>query len=121
MDAKFHRAIAAIRAGDLKTFKALVSQDPTLATSRSSTSHPTLLQCVALDGKDKANSLEIARVLIDAGADLNEPLVAAASINNRAVAEVLLDHGAAIDGTGGWSPLVSIQLIVCTRSAEGAK
>src|SRR5207237_1995757 len=105
MDAKFHRAIAAIRSGDLEKFKALVSQDPTLATSRSSTSHPTLLQCVALDGKDKPNNVEMARVLIEAGAELNEPLVAAASINNPAVAEVLLDSGAAIDGTGGSSPI----------------
>src|SRR5216683_5243955 len=109
MDAKFHPAIAAIRSGDLETFKALVIQDPTLATSRSSTSHPTLLQCVALegqgDGKDKPNNVEMARVLIEAGAELNEPMVAASSIDNQAVAELLLDHGAAIDGTGGWSPL----------------
>ena len=109
MDAKFHPAIAAIRSGDLETFKALLAQDPTLATSRSSTSHPTLLQCVALDdkgdGNDKPNNVEMAQVLIDAGAELNEPLVAAASIDNRAVAELLLDRGAAIDGTGGWSPL----------------
>src|SRR5437879_3410855 len=105
MDAKFHPAVAAVRSGDLDTFKARVSQDPTLATSRSSTSHPTLLQCVALDGKDKPNNVEMARVLIEAGAELNEPLVASASINNHAVANLLLDHGAAIDGTGGWSPL----------------
>jgi hypothetical protein len=105
MDAKYHPAIAAIRSGDLKTFKALVSQDPTLATSRSSIGHPTLLQCVTLDGKDKPNNVEMARVLIEAGAELNEPLVAAGSMNNRDVAELLLDSGAAIDGTGGWSPL----------------
>src|SRR5216684_7520172 len=105
MDAKFHPAIAAIRSGDLEEFEALVSQDPSLATSRSSRSHPTLLQCVALDGKDKPNNVEMAQVLIDAGAELNEPLVAAASINNYAVAKLLLDRGAAIDGTGGWSPL----------------
>jgi len=109
MDAKFHPAIAAIREGDLEKFKALVSQDPTLATSRSSSSHPTLLQCVALEGKgdgqDKPNNVEMARVLIDAGAELDEPLVAAASIDNHAVAELLLDRGAAIDGAGGWSPL----------------
>src|SRR5437764_626848 len=76
MDAKFHPAIAAMRSGDLETFKSLNTQDPTLATSRSSTSHPTLLQCVALDGKDKPNNVEMARVLIHAGAELNEPLVA---------------------------------------------
>ena len=109
MNAKFHPAIAAIRSGDLETFKALVIQDPTLATSRSSTSHPTLLQCVALegqgDGKDKPNNVEMARVLIEAGAEINQPLVATASIDNRAVAELLLDHGAALDGTGGWSPI----------------
>jgi ankyrin repeat protein len=105
MDAKFHPAIAAIRSRDLEAFKALITQDPSLATSRSSRSHPTLLQCLTLDGKDKPNNVEMARVLIDAGAELNEALVAAASINNHAVAGLLLDHGAAIDGTGGWSPL----------------
>jgi ankyrin repeat protein len=105
MDAKFHPAIAAIQSGDLETFKALVSQDPTLATARSSRSHPTLLQCVALDGKDKPNNVEMAHVLIEAGAELNEAFVGCASMNNRAVAELLLDHGAALDGTGGWLPL----------------
>ena len=97
--------MAAVKSGDLEQFKTLIAADPSLATSRSSRSHPTLLQCVALDGKDKPNNVEMARVLIDAGAELNEALVAAASINNRAVAELLLDRGAAIDGIGGWSPL----------------
>jgi ankyrin repeat protein len=97
--------MAAVRSGDLETFKALVAQDPSLATGRSATSHPTLLQCVALDGKDKPNNIEMARVLIEAGAELNEPLLASASMDNRAVAELLLDHGAAIDGIGGWSPI----------------
>lgn len=105
MDRKFHPAIAAIESDDLEKFKAFVSADPSLATSRSTRSHPTLLQCVALDGKDKPNNVAMAEVLIDAGAELNEPLVAAASMNNRAVAELLLDRGGEIDGTGGWSPL----------------
>ncbi|HET6855208.1 MAG TPA: ankyrin repeat domain-containing protein [Pyrinomonadaceae bacterium] len=105
MDKRFHPAMAAVKSGDLEQFKTLIAADPSLATSRSSRSHPTLLQCVALDGKDKPNNVEMARVLIDAGAELNESLVAAASINNRAVAELLLDRGAAIDGIGGWSPL----------------
>jgi ankyrin repeat protein len=105
MDAKFHPAIAAISSGDLEKLTALVSQDPSLATSRSSRSHPTLLQCVTLDGKDKPNNVEMARVLIEAGAELDEALVAAASINNHAVARLLLDRGAAIDGAGGWLPL----------------
>ena len=105
MDTKFLPAVDAVRSGDLEKFKQLVAQDPSLATSRSSTSHPTLLQCVALDGKDKPNNVEMAAVLVDAGAELNEPLVAASGINNRAVAELLLDRGAAIDGSGGWTPL----------------
>ncbi|HEU4837547.1 MAG TPA: ankyrin repeat domain-containing protein [Pyrinomonadaceae bacterium] len=105
MNAKFHPALKAIQADDVEKFKALVAADPSLATSRSTRSHPTLLQAVALDGKDKPHNVEMAQVLIDAGAELDEPLVAAASIDNRAVAELLLDHGAAIDGTGGWTPL----------------
>lgn len=104
MDTKFHPAIAAIKAGDLEKLKSLVVQDPTLATSRSSTSHPTLLQCLALDAVEVPNQVAMARVLIDAGADINGPFVAAASIDNVAVAAALLDAGALINGTG-WSPL----------------
>jgi len=105
MDTKFHPAIAAVRSGDLEKFRSLIAADPSLATSRSSTSHPTLLQCVVLDGNDRPNNVEMAEVLIEAGAELNEPMIATGSINNRAVAELLLDRGASIDGTGGWSPL----------------
>ena len=105
MDPKFHPAIAAIKSGNLETFKALIAQDPTLATARSSCSHPTLLNCVALDGKDKPNNVEMARVLIEAGAELDEAFVGCASMNNRAVAEVLLESGAAIDGVSGWVPI----------------
>ena len=105
MDRKFHPAIAAVRSGDLEMFRSLIAADPSLAISRSSTSHPTLLQCVVLDGNDRSNNVEMAEVLIEAGAELNEPMVATGSINNRAVAELLLDRGASIDGTGGWSPL----------------
>jgi ankyrin repeat protein len=105
MDSRFHPAIKALHAGDVEGFKALVDADPSLATSRSSKSHPTLLQAVTLDGKDKPRNVEFAQILIDAGAELNEPLVSASSIDNHAVAELLLDRGAAIDGTGGWSPL----------------
>jgi len=36
---------------------------------------------------------------------INGPMVAAASINNVAIAALLLDCGAAIDGAGSWSPL----------------
>src|SRR5215211_656356 len=105
MDAKFHPAIEAMRASDVEKLQALLAADPSLATSRSSRSHPTLLQALVLDGKDKPKNEEMVQVLIDAGAELNEPLVAACSIDNRAAVELLLEHGAAIDGTGGWTPL----------------
>ena len=105
MDKKFHPAIEAMRAGDVEKLRSLIAADPSLATSRSSRSHPTLLQALVLDGKGKPKNIEMVQVLIDAGAELNKPLVAAASIDNRAAAELLIDHGAAIDGTGGWSPL----------------
>jgi uncharacterized protein len=105
MDAKFHPAMAAIKAGDVERLRALVQADGTLATSRSTCSHPTLLQCLVLDARDIPAQVEMARILADAGAELNEPLVACASGNNVAATAFLLDRGAAVDGTGGWSPL----------------
>src|SRR5215470_13354400 len=74
MDAKFHPAMVSIKTDDLERFRALVRQDPTVATSRSSTSHPTLLQCLVLSGNDLTNKLEMARILVQAGAELNGPL-----------------------------------------------
>jgi ankyrin repeat protein len=103
MDAKFEPAIAAIHSDDLERFRSLIAADPSLATTRSTKSHPTLLQCVVLDGNGKAHNVQMAEVLIKAGAELNEPLIATGSINNRPVAELLIDRGAAIDGTGGWT------------------
>ena len=105
MDAKFHTAIAAIKSGDIDGLRTLLRGDPSLATARSSRSHPTLLQCLALDAVDVPNKVEIAQVLIDAGAEINGPLGAAASIGNVEIAALLLDCGAAINGAGSWSPL----------------
>ncbi len=105
MDAKFHPAIQAIKSGDIQLLRSLVTTDPTLAISRSSKSHPTLLQCLTLDAQDVSNKVEMAQVLIDAGAEINGPLGACASGNNVEVAAALLDAGAEINGTGSWSPL----------------
>ncbi len=105
MDAKFQPAIKAIKSGNVQLLRSLVTTDPTLATSRSSKSHPTLLQCLTLDAKDVLNKVEMAQVLIDAGAEINGPLGACASGNNVEVAAALLDAGADINGTGRWSPL----------------
>jgi len=105
MDAKFHPAILAIKSGDLDGLRALLDQDRSLATARSLRSHPTLLQCLALDAVDVPNKIKMAQLLIDAGAEINGPLGAAACIDNVEIAALLLDCGAAINGTGGWSPL----------------
>ena len=105
MDLKFHPAMGAIASGDVERLRALVRADPTLATSRSTTSHPTLLQCLVLSAKDVPQQLEMAGILIDAGAEMNAPLCACGSCDNVAAAALLLDAGAAIDGAGGWSPL----------------
>jgi hypothetical protein len=105
VDAKFQPAMAAIKADDVDRLRALVEADPALATSRSTCSHPTLLQCLVLDAHESPRQVEMARILVDAGADVNEPLVAAAGIDNAVAVGYLLDRGAAIDGVGGWSPL----------------
>jgi hypothetical protein len=105
MDAKFHPAIAAITAGDIDKLRELIANDPSLATARSSRSHPMLLQCLALDALDVSNKVEMANVLIGAGAEINGPLGAAASIDNVEIAELMLDCGAAINGVRSWSPL----------------
>ena len=105
MDAKFRPAMEAIEAHDLERFRQLIIEDPSLASSRSLTSHPTLLQYLVLSARDSPNQLEMAKILIDHGAELNAPLVACGSCNNVAAAELLLNSGAAIYGTGGWSPL----------------
>jgi uncharacterized protein len=105
MDAKFHPAIRAIKSGDLEGLRALLDQDPSLATARSSRSHPTLLQCLALEALDVPNKVEMAKLLIDGGADINGALGAAACIDNVEIANLLLDFGAEINGLSGWSPL----------------
>src|SRR5436309_870751 len=105
MDAKFHPAVEAIKTGNLERLRELVRQDPTLATSRSSTSHPTLLQCLVLSARDVPNQIHMAKALIEAGADLDGPLGACGSCDNVDAARLLLDSGAAVNGRGGWSPL----------------
>jgi ankyrin repeat protein len=105
MDARFHPAMAAINAADVDRLRVLIRADPALATARSSTSHPTLLQCLVLEGRNAPNQIEMATVLIDAGADVNGPLGACASCDNVAAAALLLDRGAALNGSGGWSPM----------------
>ncbi len=106
MDAKFRPAIDAVMAGDIDRLRELLREDPSLATARSSVSHPTLLQCLVLDAGAAPNKIEMANVLVDAGAEIDKPLMACGSADSAAdVAELLLDRGGKLNGIGNWSPL----------------
>ncbi len=105
MDEKFQPAMAAIESGRLEELTRLVGEDPSLATERSSEGPPTLLQCLVLDGQGALNRAEMAHLLIDAGADVDRPLIAASGVDNVELIEVLIGAGAAVNGNGTWSPL----------------
>lgn len=105
MDARFQPAVSALKRGDLDRLCALLAGEPNLATARSSSGHPTLLQCLVLEAITAPHQGEMIHALLHAGAEIDGPLVAAASMDNAMAAAALLDAGAAIDGTGGWSPL----------------
>ncbi len=111
MDARFLPALIAIQVGDAAEFERLISARPKLATSRSSCSHPTLMQCLALDGKDlpATTQTSMAQTLVNAGSPLDEPLIACGSVGNAVLADYLLEQGAKIDGDPsilrGWTIL----------------
>ena len=120
-DAKFEAAVDAIVAGDLVTLRRLLREDPSLVHRRSTRTHrSTLLHYVSANGiedfrqKTPPNVVEIAKVLLDAGAEVNAEsdaygghsttlgLVATsvhpedAGVQN-ALMELLLERGATID------------------------
>lgn len=107
MDARFHSVMKAAWQGDLSAFEALLDEEPALVTARSSCSHPTLLQFVVLDGATgKVDRPEaFAAALIDRGAILDEPLVAAASVGSQQLTAFLLGAGAPIEACAPWTPL----------------
>ena len=111
MDAKFLPAMTAIKHGRASVLAKLIESFPGLATSSSSCSHPNLMQCLVLDGKDleSETQLDMARCLRAAGSEIDGPLIAASSVGNLVLGRYLIDEGAAIDGRadllGGWSPL----------------
>lgn len=120
----FERAADAVVSGDLATLDELLTRDAGLIRARSQrTHHVTLLHYVAANGvedfrqKTPPNAVEVAERLIAAGADVNAVadtysgdvyqttmnlLVSSAHPAGAglqsALAEVLLDHGAAING-----------------------
>ena len=141
----FEQAADAIVSGDLATLDDLLKRHPELVKARSQrTHHVTLLHYVAANGvedfrqKTPPNAVEIALRLIDAGADVNAVadtyggdlyqttmnlLVSSTHPADAGLqstlAEVLLDHGAAINGledTG--SPILTALAFGYRETAE---
>ena len=88
--------LKAAERGDAAKVRQFLAADTTLANARG-LHNKTPLHIAA-----EKNHTEIAKLLIDAGADMNAeaslgmtPLALAAKMGNREVAEVLLAHGAA--------------------------
>lgn len=122
--ARFEAAAEAVVSGDAATLRALLREDPELVRARSARRHAaTLLHYVAANGVENGrqrtpeNAVEVATILLDAGAEVDAladmydarctPLSMLASSGppaeaglQTALAETLLDHGAAIDGPG---------------------
>jgi ankyrin repeat protein len=141
----FERAADAVVSGDLVTLDDLLKRHPDLVRARSQrTHHVTLLHYIAANGvedfrqKTPPNAVEVAERLIAAGADVDAVadtyggdlyqttlnlLVssthpAEAGLQSK-LAEVLLDHGAAINGledTG--SPILTALAFGYRESAE---
>jgi hypothetical protein len=105
MDARFHRAQAALAAGDVKGMASLLAADPELATAQSQHSHPTILQCLVLTMPPVDSLEDLIDLLADHHAELTEPLIAASGIDNLRAVSRLLDLGGKVDGNGRWSPL----------------
>ncbi len=122
--ARFEAAADAVVSGDLDSLRALLREHPDLVRERSARRHrATLLHYVAANGvegtrqRTPANAVAVARTLLDAGAEVDaladmydhkcttmSMLVSsshpAEAGLQAALAETLLDHGAALEGPG---------------------
>jgi ankyrin repeat protein len=134
----FETAVDAVVSGDEETLAALLRADPDLVRARSTREHgATLLHYVSANGvedvrqKTPANIVEIAAILLDAGADVNAEsnayggrwttlgLTATSCHPEKAgvqiaLMELLLARGAAIDGSDGGSTANA-----CLRNGRG--
>jgi hypothetical protein len=143
--ARFEGAADAVVAGDAAGLRVMLTEDPGLARVRSiRRHHATLLHYVAANGVEQvrqrtpANAVEIATVLLAAGAEVDaladmydarcttmSMLVSsahpAAAGLQAALAEMLLDHGAAPNGPGSaWQSAVRTALCFGYRETAEA-
>lgn len=133
--ARFEAAVEVVVAGDVAALRTTLREWPELARMRSTRRHhATLLHYVAANGvedarqKTPANAVEVAKTLLDAGAEVDaladmydhkcttmsmlvsssHPAKAGLQV---ALAETLLDYGAALDGPGSqWQSAVMTAL-----------
>jgi len=131
---KFELAVEAIISGNTEWLRQLLRENPGLVRGHSTREHQaTLLQYVAANGVEgyrqriAKNAVELATILLKAGAEVDAPNwpdgpagpgtalgeVATSMHSKRAgvqnaLLELLLNHGALIDGLpGGWNPLLA--------------
>ncbi len=142
--AKFEKAVDAVIAGDIETLKAMIRDDPKLVHARSMRFHrATLLHYIGANGvegvrqKTPPNAVEVARLLLDAGADpdalaimydhlctTTSMVLSSAHPANAGVqadlAELLLDYGAKRKGDGSeWqSDIMTALAFGYTKTAE---
>ena len=137
---QFESAVQAIITGDAATLTRLLRENPELIRARSTrVHHATLLHYVGANGvegyhqKTPKNAVEIAQILLKAGADVDADLdygsmqrsypertgsttlgMVATSCHPAAAGvqipllDTLLDYGASVNGVpGGWNPLIA--------------
>jgi ankyrin repeat protein len=128
---RFEAAVEAVVSGDATSLRSMLREHPELVRVRSTRRHhATLLHYIGANGveggrqRTPANAVEIAKILLDAGAEVDaladmydekcttmsmlvsswHPFEAGLQI---ALAETLLDYGAALDGAGSkWQSAV---------------
>jgi hypothetical protein len=142
---RFEEAVDAVVSGDAATLRDLLREHPELVRARSvRRHHATLLHYVGANGVEGSrqrtppNAVEIAKLLLDAGAEVDavadlydakcttmSMLVSsehpAKAGLQAALAELLLDHGAALEGAGtNWSATVRTALTFGYRDTAEA-
>lgn len=112
-DSRAQAAEKAIRTGDVVSLSIVLTTYPELSSCYvgDATEARSLLHILADWPGNHPNNCETAKVLITAGADVNAPFIGkahsetplhwAASNNDVALIDTLLDHGATIDAEGG--------------------
>ena len=139
-DAQFEAAADAVVSGDLVTLREVLRTTPALIRARSSRRYgSTLLHYASANGieafrqRTPANALDVARMLIDAGAEVDARdhgngtslgLVATSAHAIRAgvqlsLMELLVAAGADVNGVvGGWQPMRAAVANGCPEAAE---